>query len=46
MPRFQNFRLLGVGLLVLLTYVCWDGVKSAFGYVLDGVLPPDVPLIF
>jgi hypothetical protein len=46
MPRFQNSRLLGVGLLVLLTYVCWDGVKSAFGYVLRGVFAPDMPLTF
>jgi hypothetical protein len=44
MPRFQNLRLLGVGFLVLLTYLCWDSVGSAFGYVLDGPFAPDVPL--
>jgi hypothetical protein len=44
MPRFQNLRLLGVGLLVLLTYICWDSVGSAFGYVLNGPFAPDVPL--
>ncbi|KAK6001868.1 hypothetical protein QM012_002358 [Aureobasidium pullulans] len=32
MLRSQNFRLLAVALLVLLTFVYWDGIRSAFGH--------------
>ncbi|KAI4722795.1 nucleotide-diphospho-sugar transferase [Aureobasidium sp. EXF-10727] len=32
MPRIQNIQLLGVGLLVLLTFVYWDGIQSAFSH--------------
>jgi hypothetical protein len=44
MPRIQNFRLVGVGILILLTYVCWDHIESAFGYVLQCAFAPDVTL--
>ncbi|THW40066.1 nucleotide-diphospho-sugar transferase [Aureobasidium pullulans] len=32
MPRSQSLRLVGAGLLILLIYVCWDGIASALGH--------------